>query len=108
MIRRCENYSEKIREIIRTWQEKNNRIKKARAIKTVGPEFAIQGKGYTSFLPSSLPYTTEMIQQPSNLVNQIRPYQLIGLNWLYLLFQQKINGILADESKFEKIKKTYN
>ncbi|PRP77583.1 SNF2-related domain-containing protein [Planoprotostelium fungivorum] len=39
----------------------------------------------------------DLITQPENLQYELRPYQLIGLNWLYLLFQQKINGILADE-----------
>eukprot|EP01117_Protostelium_nocturnum_P000961 TRINITY_DN1128_c0_g1_i6.p1 TRINITY_DN1128_c0_g1~~TRINITY_DN1128_c0_g1_i6.p1 ORF type:complete len:1774 (-),score=927.22 TRINITY_DN1128_c0_g1_i6:245-5566(-) len=39
----------------------------------------------------------DLITQPENLKYELRPYQLIGLNWLYLLFQQKINGILADE-----------
>lgn len=42
----------------------------------------------------------ELIKQPENLSYELRPYQLVGLNWLYLLFQQNINGILADESNF--------
>jgi len=28
---------------------------------------------------------------------QLKPYQLIGLNWLCLMHKEKINGILADE-----------
>ncbi|XP_029916494.1 SWI/SNF-related matrix-associated actin-dependent regulator of chromatin subfamily A containing DEAD/H box 1A isoform X3 [Myripristis murdjan] len=39
------------------------------------------------------------IKQP-NVLNsqfQLKPYQLIGLNWLLLLHQHKLSGILADE-----------
>lgn len=29
--------------------------------------------------------------------NELKPYQLIGLNWLRLMHSQHLNGILADE-----------
>lgn len=28
---------------------------------------------------------------------QLKPYQLVGLNWIALLHSQDLNGILADE-----------
>jgi len=31
----------------------------------------------------------------------LKPYQLIGLNWLALLHQNKLSGILADEMVME-------
>ncbi|KAI1900229.1 hypothetical protein AGOR_G00047850 [Albula goreensis] len=39
------------------------------------------------------------MKQPANLNSkfQLKPYQLIGLNWLVLLHQHKLSGILADE-----------
>ncbi|KAG5841451.1 hypothetical protein ANANG_G00199640 [Anguilla anguilla] len=39
------------------------------------------------------------MKQPSVLNSrlQLKPYQLIGLNWLVLLHQHKLSGILADE-----------
>ncbi|CAK8682720.1 SWI/SNF-related matrix-associated actin-dependent regulator of chromatin subfamily A containing DEAD/H box 1-like [Clavelina lepadiformis] len=38
-------------------------------------------------------------QQPQNITAnfQLKPYQLIGLNWMALLHRNKVNGILADE-----------
>ena len=27
----------------------------------------------------------------------LKPYQLVGINWLWLLHQQRVNGVLADE-----------
>ncbi|KAG7476696.1 hypothetical protein MATL_G00085650 [Megalops atlanticus] len=38
-------------------------------------------------------------KQPEILSNkfQLKPYQLIGLNWLLMLYQNNLNGILADE-----------
>ncbi|VDP73476.1 unnamed protein product [Echinostoma caproni] len=40
-----------------------------------------------------------LTQQPSilNPLRELKPYQLVGLNWLRLLHQEKVNGILADE-----------
>ncbi|CAG8488719.1 7878_t:CDS:10 [Diversispora eburnea] len=47
--------------------------------------------------PSSMPSMSE-IKQPSILVNvTLKDYQLKGLNWLANLYEQGINGILADE-----------
>lgn len=47
--------------------------------------------------PSSMPSMSE-IKQPSVLVNvTLKDYQLKGLNWLANLYEQGINGILADE-----------
>ncbi len=34
---------------------------------------------------------------PGRLENVLRPYQKIGVSWLYHLFQHKLGGILADE-----------
>ena len=37
-------------------------------------------------------------RQPVNMVGGVlRDYQMEGLNWLYKLYQAKLNGILADE-----------
>ncbi|UYV79076.1 SMARCAD1 [Cordylochernes scorpioides] len=40
-----------------------------------------------------------IVTQPSSLNPSLhlKPYQMVGLNWLALLHEQKINGILADE-----------
>ncbi|CAG8532181.1 1293_t:CDS:10 [Acaulospora morrowiae] len=47
--------------------------------------------------PSSMPSMSE-IKQPSILVKvTLKDYQLKGLNWLANLYEQGINGILADE-----------
>eukprot|EP01133_Synstelium_polycarpum_P006609 gene6609-7678_t len=38
-----------------------------------------------------------IVSQPKLINRQMRSYQLIGLNWMALLYQEKISGILADE-----------
>jgi hypothetical protein len=83
LVKQCEQYSNQIREIIRQWQQKSMYDDKL-------------AQGVED--PSKEPAQIEFIRQPENLQHELRPYQLVGLNWLYLLFQQKINGILADES----------
>jgi SNF2 family DNA or RNA helicase len=35
---------------------------------------------------------------PSCLLHKLKDYQLIGINWMYCLNQEGLNGILADES----------
>ncbi|KYQ91957.1 SNF2-related domain-containing protein [Tieghemostelium lacteum] len=43
-------------------------------------------------------YKHDIILQPSIMdIQKMRSYQLIGLNWLALLYKENINGILADE-----------
>ena len=37
------------------------------------------------------------VKQPAMLTCQLKEYQLKGLNWLANLYEQGINGILADE-----------
>ncbi|CAL8088312.1 unnamed protein product [Calicophoron daubneyi] len=40
-----------------------------------------------------------LTQQPAilNPLRELKPYQLVGLNWLRLLHQEQVNGILGDE-----------
>ena len=37
------------------------------------------------------------VTQPKMLQATLKDYQLMGLNWLATLYEQGINGILADE-----------
>ncbi|MED6190157.1 hypothetical protein PIB30_102930 [Stylosanthes scabra] len=40
---------------------------------------------------------TRLVTQPSCIQGKLRDYQLAGLNWLIRLYENGINGILADE-----------
>eukprot|EP00917_Polyrhabdina_sp_WS-2016_P001513 GHVP01003179.1.p1 GENE.GHVP01003179.1~~GHVP01003179.1.p1 ORF type:complete len:887 (+),score=164.26 GHVP01003179.1:33-2693(+) len=40
---------------------------------------------------------TYLLQQPSCMEGQLKPYQIEGLNWLIDLYENGLNGILADE-----------
>ncbi|CAH8644436.1 unnamed protein product [Schistosoma rodhaini] len=45
-------------------------------------------------------YPVQLVtQQPAilNPLRELKPYQLVGLNWLRLLHHEQVNGILADE-----------
>ena len=46
--------------------------------------------------PTSMPGAVE-VSQPKMLTCQLKPYQMKGLNWLANLYEQGINGILADD-----------
>jgi DNA helicase INO80 len=59
-------------------------------------EHSIQG------IRASKPYTTISIgepQVPAIFKGQLKSYQVEGFRWLVNLYEQGINGILADESK---------
>ena len=45
----------------------------------------------------------KLLQQPDMLTCQLKEYQLKGLNWLANLYEQGINGILADEMGIGKV-----
>ena len=48
-------------------------------------------------LPSIPPPTPPPPLSPSGIQGKMRDYQLAGLNWLIRLYENGINGILADE-----------
>ncbi|KAJ3281646.1 putative DNA helicase ino80 [Borealophlyctis nickersoniae] len=52
--------------------------------------------------PSSMREDSEILQ-PKMLTTQLKPYQLKGLNWLVNLYEQGINGILADEMVINRV-----
>ena len=55
-----------------------------------------------AFLPTGSTYETAKVRTevPSILNAKLREYQHIGLDWLTSLFENKLNGILADEMVF--------
>ena len=46
---------------------------------------------------SSVQSVQSSVQQPTVFNGKLKEYQLIGLKWLVNLYEQGINGILADE-----------
>ena len=84
LVKQCEQYATQIRDVVGHWQEKS-----------LGNDKEMKGS-ILEENPEEV-QNLELIKQPEMLVHELRSYQLVGLNWLYLLHQQKINGILADE-----------
>lgn len=41
--------------------------------------------------------TQESLQSILSPELTLKPYQLVGINWLYLMHEQRLNGVLADE-----------
>ena len=48
---------------------------------------------------NSKPVGMELTEQPKSISDgfNLKPYQMVGLNWLVLMHKQNVNGILADE-----------
>jgi SNF2 family DNA or RNA helicase len=113
IVKQCESYSNQIRGILRQWRDKTlkdepeslevtletvpilQEQQKRKQMEDVNQLLGVEDSKDGEEKPPEV----DLIKQPENLKFELRSYQLIGLNWLYLLFQQKINGILADESK---------
>ncbi|KAM9986208.1 hypothetical protein ACTFIY_010636 [Dictyostelium cf. discoideum] len=51
-------------------------------------------------------FSHKLVAQPKIINNVMRNYQLIGLNWMAVLYKEKINGILADEMGLGKTVQT--
>ena len=64
-----------------------------------GSEAAEAGLGTDDSLlnPSTMPEASSFQPCPSSFVGSLKSYQLKGMNWLINLYDQGINGILADE-----------
>jgi len=74
LIQKCEEYSKRLGSVITTFMTENE-----------------NGDTQNS--------STQMERQPKMLQRDLKDYQLIGMNWLYTLHKEGLNGILADESK---------
>ncbi|KAF2073905.1 hypothetical protein CYY_004793 [Polysphondylium violaceum] len=84
LITACEYYSERMLRILSGFENKD--------IKNTNGKSEIEGH--------------TLINQPTIIKNEMRNYQLIGLNWMALLYKEKINGILADEMGLGKTVQT--
>ncbi|KAM9972341.1 hypothetical protein ACTFIW_007400 [Dictyostelium discoideum] len=51
-------------------------------------------------------FSHKLVAQPKIINKVMRNYQLIGLNWMAVLYKEKINGILADEMGLGKTVQT--
>lgn len=58
--------------------------------------FSVDGDELNFMNPSSMKEKLD-VTQPKMLNATLKDYQLKGLNWLATLYEQGINGILADE-----------
>ena len=55
------------------------------------------GAGDSLLNPSTMPEAASFQPCPASFVGSLKSYQLKGMNWLINLYDQGINGILADE-----------
>lgn len=63
-----------------------------------GAEFATASSAQTGSYYASAHLKTEDVRQPSILVGgDLKEYQIAGLQWMVSLYNNKLNGILADE-----------
>ena len=63
---------------------------------TVSPDSLAEGAANPSIPDSE---TVVIIrEQPASLHKKLKDYQMVGMNWLYLLHREGLSGILADES----------
>lgn len=47
--------------------------------------------------PSTMPTNSHLWSEPTMFKGRLKEYQVRGVNWLINLYEQGINGILADE-----------
>ncbi|GJJ06223.1 hypothetical protein Clacol_000413 [Clathrus columnatus] len=97
LLEKCEKIGAELREAIDKW--KIGKVPEASSSK-----LAVDEEDGSLALLESLPEDYEsngdfILKQPSLLSDtvQLKEYQLLGVNWMYLLYQRELSCILADE-----------
>jgi SWI/SNF-related matrix-associated actin-dependent regulator of chromatin subfamily A containing DEAD/H box 1 len=86
ILKKCEAFGENIRRILESWTPEITKGQDNEGGLALGDVSQVQAKGFIQDQPQSL--------APSVV---LKDYQVIGLNWLNLMFQKKRSCILADE-----------
>ena len=89
VLEECESIGASLRKTIATWTDSQpalNEDEGAISLTTIEDKENRKPPGY-------------LLQQPSTLAEgiQLKDYQLLGVNWLQLLYRKKLSCILADE-----------
>ncbi|ODV90072.1 hypothetical protein CANCADRAFT_16476, partial [Tortispora caseinolytica NRRL Y-17796] len=79
LIQQCEEISKNISKVLREWSG-TTRL-----------------EGEIDLVDISKPENASFKAQPAGMALDLKGYQLVGVNWLYLLYSNKLSGILADE-----------
>ena len=102
VVLKCQNYSSSLKQVLETKNlssPKKKQISKKLEGKNQVVEEVEDLNENESFLHTSQSplMKSNLVNPPDILLCDLKDYQLVGLNWLYTLHKQNLNGILADE-----------
>ena len=94
IVEKCEQLSDKLRKSLQLWSGTSNDIKKDSERRDCVDLINIEKDTTSSSLYRLLEEEDIQTMCPDLI---LKPYQLVGVNWMRLLHENKMNGVLADD-----------
>ena len=101
----CADLSANLRESLRLWGSGGEASTVSKVKDCVDLTSIRESNGDISFSPLAISHAILRDEDIQDLCPglQLKPYQLVGVNWLKLLHQNKVNGVLADDMGLGKV-----
>ncbi|KAG7386702.1 hypothetical protein PHYPSEUDO_015382 [Phytophthora pseudosyringae] len=109
LLEECEGIARKLRQSVRKWS--GNSTKAAPASPSTSPAEATDEEEATHMSLASIHGGDRRVVTQADIPNicetlELKPYQVVGVNWLLLLHENKVSGVLADEMGLGKTVQT--
>ncbi|KAI9912552.1 hypothetical protein PsorP6_005005 [Peronosclerospora sorghi] len=109
LLQECAKIARKLRQSVKTWS--GNASKSASSSPSTSPADATDEEGSTHMSLASIQGGDRRVVTQADIPNicstlELKPYQVVGVNWLLLLHENKVSGVLADEMGLGKTVQT--
>ncbi|KAL4158393.1 hypothetical protein PRNP1_004169 [Phytophthora ramorum] len=109
LLEECEGLARKLRRSVRAWS--GNAAKSASSSPSTSPADATDEEDATHMSLASIDGGDKRVVTQADIPNicetlELKPYQVVGVNWLLLLHENNVSGVLADEMGLGKTVQT--
>ncbi|GMG16035.1 unnamed protein product [Phytophthora fragariaefolia] len=109
LLEECEEIARKLRRSVRNWS--GNSTKSAPSSPSTSPADATDEEEAAHMSIASIDSGDRRVVTQADIPNicetlELKPYQVVGVNWLLLLHENKVSGVLADEMGLGKTVQT--
>ncbi|KAL8003902.1 putative ATP-dependent helicase HrpB, P-loop containing nucleoside triphosphate hydrolase [Plasmopara halstedii] len=109
LLEECERIARKLRLSVKAWS--GNSIKSTNSSPSTSPGDATDEEEAFHMSLASIKGSDRRVVSQTDIPNiskslKLKPYQVVGVNWLLLLYENKVSGVLADEMGLGKTVQT--